>query len=251
MVGLGLLYIPLKDVVGMLSWQYFVVVISVVLTVVLTGFFVGGKMNMNPIEAPIVIGWLKRHGRNRGCYPIGFQPYELDAVCPSSHTFGWSHHRHFHDILTAFPVLTTCLKTRRKRERVHYDRCKRKSIGLLKVKFGGKLEVISKVPIETMEDLSIAYTPGVAAVCMEIGNNKGIRLYLYNQKSCCSRNGWIGCPGLGNIGPEATSLLWKAKRPCSNASGMWMPFLFRTQDVEEIISHVAAIAPSFGGTVEL
>jgi CCS family citrate carrier protein len=54
MVGLGLLYIPLKDVVGMLSWQYFVVVISVVLTVVLTGFFVGGKMNMNPIEAAIV-----------------------------------------------------------------------------------------------------------------------------------------------------------------------------------------------------
>ena len=54
MFGLGLLYIPLKDVVGMLSWQYFVVVISVVLTVVLTGFFVGGKMNMNPIEAAIV-----------------------------------------------------------------------------------------------------------------------------------------------------------------------------------------------------
>ncbi|CZQ98744.1 2-hydroxycarboxylate transporter [Trichococcus palustris] len=54
MVGLGLLYIPLKDVVGMLSWQYFVVVISVVLTVVLAGYFVGGKMNMNPIEAAIV-----------------------------------------------------------------------------------------------------------------------------------------------------------------------------------------------------
>ncbi|CAD5898524.1 MULTISPECIES: 2-hydroxycarboxylate transporter family protein [Carnobacterium] len=54
MVGLGMLYIPLKDVVGMLSWQYFVVVISVVLTVVLTGYFVGGKMNMYPIEAAII-----------------------------------------------------------------------------------------------------------------------------------------------------------------------------------------------------
>ena len=38
MVGLGMLYIPLKDVVGMLSWQYFVVVISVVFTVIATGF---------------------------------------------------------------------------------------------------------------------------------------------------------------------------------------------------------------------
>lgn len=54
MVGLGMLYIPLKDVVGMLSWQYFVVVISVVLTVVLTGYFVGGLMNMYPIEAAII-----------------------------------------------------------------------------------------------------------------------------------------------------------------------------------------------------
>lgn len=54
MVGLGLLYIPLSDVVGMLSWQYFVVVVSVVLTVTLTGYFIGGKMNMNPIEAAII-----------------------------------------------------------------------------------------------------------------------------------------------------------------------------------------------------
>ena len=51
MVGLGMLYIPLKDVVGMLSWQYFVVVISVVFTVIATGFFVSRFMNMNPVEA--------------------------------------------------------------------------------------------------------------------------------------------------------------------------------------------------------
>ncbi|MET1937965.1 2-hydroxycarboxylate transporter family protein [Enterococcus faecalis] len=54
MVGLGMLYIPLKDVVGMLSWQYFVVVISVVSTVIATGFFVSRFMNMNPVEAAIV-----------------------------------------------------------------------------------------------------------------------------------------------------------------------------------------------------
>ncbi len=54
MAGIGLLYIPLKDVVGMLSWQYFIVVISVVLTVVSTGFFVARFLNMNPIETAIV-----------------------------------------------------------------------------------------------------------------------------------------------------------------------------------------------------
>ena len=54
MAGLGLLYIPLKDVVGMLSWQYFIVVISVVLTVVSTGFFVARFLNMNPVETAIV-----------------------------------------------------------------------------------------------------------------------------------------------------------------------------------------------------
>ncbi|WP_057876151.1 2-hydroxycarboxylate transporter family protein [Liquorilactobacillus aquaticus] len=54
MAGLGLLYIPLKDVVGILNWQYFIVVISVVFTVISTGFFVARFLNMNPVEAAIV-----------------------------------------------------------------------------------------------------------------------------------------------------------------------------------------------------
>ncbi len=54
MAGLGLLYIPLKDVVGTLTWQYFLVVISVVATVITTGFFVARFLNMNPVEAGII-----------------------------------------------------------------------------------------------------------------------------------------------------------------------------------------------------
>lgn len=54
MAGLGLLYIPLKDVIGTLSWQYFIVVISVVFTIIVTGFFVSRFMNMNPVEAAII-----------------------------------------------------------------------------------------------------------------------------------------------------------------------------------------------------
>lgn len=54
MAGLGLLYIPLKDVVGVLTWQYFLVVISTVLTVITIGFFVSKFMNMYPVEAAII-----------------------------------------------------------------------------------------------------------------------------------------------------------------------------------------------------
>ncbi len=54
MAGLGLLYIPLKDVVGTLSVSYFLVVISVVFTVIATGFVVSRFMNMYPIEAAII-----------------------------------------------------------------------------------------------------------------------------------------------------------------------------------------------------
>ncbi|MGX7300344.1 2-hydroxycarboxylate transporter family protein [Enterococcus gilvus] len=54
MAGLGLLYIPLKDVIGTLSWQYFIVVISVVFTIIVTGFFISRFMNMNPVEAAII-----------------------------------------------------------------------------------------------------------------------------------------------------------------------------------------------------
>ncbi|MCC9859067.1 2-hydroxycarboxylate transporter family protein, partial [Streptococcus agalactiae] len=54
MAGLGLLYIPLKDVVATLSIQYFIVVISVVFTVISVGFFVSRFLNMNPVEAGII-----------------------------------------------------------------------------------------------------------------------------------------------------------------------------------------------------
>lgn len=54
MAGLGLLYIPLKDVIGTLSWQYFLVVVSVVFTIIVTGFIISRFMNMNPVEAAII-----------------------------------------------------------------------------------------------------------------------------------------------------------------------------------------------------
>lgn len=126
---------------------------------------------------------------------------------------------------------------------------KEKALAISK-KFGGKLEVISKVPIETMEDLSIAYTPGVAAVCMEIANNKE-SVYTYTTKKNLVAVVTDGSAvlGLGNIGPEAAIPVMEGKAALFKRFGNVdaVPISLNTQDVEEIISHVAAIAPSFGG----
>ena len=126
---------------------------------------------------------------------------------------------------------------------------KEKALAISK-KFGGKLEVISKVPIETMEDLSIAYTPGVAAVCMEIVNNKE-SVYTYTTKKNLVAVVTDGSAvlGLGNIGPEAAIPVMEGKAALFKRFGNVdaVPISLNTQDVEEIISHVAAIAPSFGG----
>lgn len=126
---------------------------------------------------------------------------------------------------------------------------KEKALAISK-KFGGKLEVISKVPIETMEDLSIAYTPGVAAVCMEIANNKE-DVYTYTTKKNLVAVVTDGSAvlGLGNIGPEAAIPVMEGKAALFKRFGNVdaVPISLDTQDVEEIISHVAAIAPSFGG----
>jgi len=126
---------------------------------------------------------------------------------------------------------------------------KEKALAISK-KFGGKLEVISKVPIETMEDLSIAYTPGVAAVCMAIAGNKD-DVYTYTTKKNLVAVVTDGSAvlGLGNIGPEAAIPVMEGKAALFKRFGnvYAVPISLDTQDVEEIISHVAAIAPSFGG----
>lgn len=117
-------------------------------------------------------------------------------------------------------------------------------------KLGGKLEIISKVPIETMEDLSIAYTPGVAAVCMAIANNKeAVYEYTTKRNLVAVVTDGSAVLGLGNIGPEAAIPVMEGKAALFKRFGNVdaVPISLDTQDVEEIISHIVAIAPSFGG----
>lgn len=115
---------------------------------------------------------------------------------------------------------------------------------------GGKIEVNSKVSIESMEDLAIAYTPGVAAVSSAIAENKEA-VYTYTSKKNLVAVVTDGSAvlGLGNIGPEAAIPVMEGKAALFKrfANVDAVPISLDTQDVEEIISHVQAIAPSFGG----
>ncbi|MEB7389904.1 NADP-dependent malic enzyme [Aerococcus viridans] len=115
---------------------------------------------------------------------------------------------------------------------------------------GGKIEVISKVPITNMDELSVAYTPGVAAVSSAIAENKE-DVYRYTSKRNLVAVVTDGSAvlGLGNIGPEAAIPVMEGKSALFKAFADVdaVPISLDTQDVEEIISHVKAIAPSFGG----
>lgn len=114
----------------------------------------------------------------------------------------------------------------------------------------GKLEIRSKVEINTMADLSVAYTPGVAAVCTEIANNKD-SVYEYTSKRNLVAVITDGSAvlGLGNIGPEAAIPVMEGKAILFKrfADVDAIPLSVNTQNVDEIVSHIAAFAPSFGG----
>ncbi|GAA0480992.1 NADP-dependent malic enzyme [Alkalibacterium sp. m-11] len=126
---------------------------------------------------------------------------------------------------------------------------KEKALQVSKEK-GGKIEINSKVKIESMEDLAIAYTPGVAAVSSAIAENKE-DVYTYTSKRNLVAVVTDGSAvlGLGNIGPEAAIPVMEGKAALFKrfADVDAVPISLDTNDVEEIISHVKAIAPSFGG----
>lgn len=126
---------------------------------------------------------------------------------------------------------------------------KAKALAISKEK-GGKLEVVPTVPIETMEDLSIAYTPGVAAVCTAIAENpEKVFDYTTKRNMVAVVTDGSAVLGLGNIGPEAAIPVMEGKAALFKRFGNVnaVPISLATQDVEEIISHIVAISPSFGG----
>ncbi|MGN9160634.1 NAD(P)-dependent malic enzyme [Clostridium sulfidigenes] len=114
----------------------------------------------------------------------------------------------------------------------------------------GKLEVISKIPVNTREDLSIAYTPGVAEPCIEISKDKD-KVYDYTIKSntvAIVSNG-TAVLGLGNIGAEASIPVMEGKALLFKefAGVDAFPICINSEDPEEIIKTVKLICPVFGG----
>ena len=114
----------------------------------------------------------------------------------------------------------------------------------------GKIEVVAKVPLENREDLSLAYTPGVAAPCLEIQKDVSKSYELTRRHNLCAViTDGSAVLGLGNIGPEAGMPVMEGKCALFKAFGDVdaFPLCVRSQDVDEFVNAVALIAGSFGG----
>ena len=116
--------------------------------------------------------------------------------------------------------------------------------------WGGKIEVICKVPVENKEDLSLAYTPGVAQPCLEIQKDVNRSYDLTRRHNLCAViTDGSAVLGLGNIGPEAGMPVMEGKCALFKAFADVdaFPLCVKTGDVEEFVRTVYNISGSFGG----
>ena len=115
---------------------------------------------------------------------------------------------------------------------------------------GGKIEMVSKSPLKTRDDLSMAYTPGVARVCMAIAEDVSkVWNLTIKQNTVAVVSDGTAVLGLGDIGPEAAMPVMEGKAMLFKEFGgvdAW-PICLATTDPDEIVAAVAAIAPGFGG----
>ncbi|MCI6967005.1 NAD-dependent malic enzyme [bacterium] len=116
--------------------------------------------------------------------------------------------------------------------------------------WGGKIEVIATVPVKTKEDLSLAYTPGVAQPCLEIQKdvNKSYEL-TRRHNMCLVVTDGTAVLGLGDIGPEAGMPVMEGKCVLFKAFGDVdaFPLCIKSKDVDEIVNTIYMISGSFGG----
>ncbi|CAN5881320.1 malate oxidoreductase [soil metagenome] len=115
---------------------------------------------------------------------------------------------------------------------------------------GGKIEVNSKMPVKTRDDLSMAYTPGVARVCNAIAKDRerAFNLTIKRNTVAVVTDG-TAVLGLGDIGPEAAMPVMEGKamlfKEFANVDAF--PICLDTKDADEIVQCVKIIAPAFGG----
>jgi malate dehydrogenase (oxaloacetate-decarboxylating) len=116
--------------------------------------------------------------------------------------------------------------------------------------WNGKLETTAKCSVKTREDLAIAYTPGVAEPCMEIAKDREAAYkYTIKANTIAVISDGSAVLGLGNIGPYAAMPVMEGKAVLFKEFGgiNAVPICLDTQDTEEIIRTIVAIAPGFGG----
>ena len=115
---------------------------------------------------------------------------------------------------------------------------------------GGKLEIASKVPLKTRDDLSMAYTPGVARVCLALAEHpEDVRRLTIKGNTVAVVTDGSAVLGLGDIGPGASMPVMEGKAALFKRFAdidAW-PIALDTQDVDEIVRTVELIAPGFGG----
>ena len=114
----------------------------------------------------------------------------------------------------------------------------------------GKIEVVTTVPVETKDDLSLAYTPGVAQPCLEIQKNVNKSYDLTRRwNMCLVVTDGSAVLGLGDIGPEAGMPVMEGKCVLFKAFGDVdaFPLCIKSQDVDEIVNTIYLISGSFGG----
>ena len=114
----------------------------------------------------------------------------------------------------------------------------------------GKIEVVATAPVATKEDLSLAYTPGVAQPCLEINKNVNRSYDLTRRHNLCAVvTDGTAVLGLGDIGPEAGMPVMEGKCVLFKAFGDVdaFPLCVKSKDVDEIVNTVYMISGSFGG----
>ena len=114
----------------------------------------------------------------------------------------------------------------------------------------GKIEVVATVPVETKDDLSLAYTPGVAQPCIEINKDVNKSYDLTRRHNLCAVvTDGTAVLGLGDIGPEAGMPVMEGKCVLFKAFGDVdaFPLCVKSKDVDEIVNTVYMISGSFGG----
>lgn len=115
---------------------------------------------------------------------------------------------------------------------------------------GGKIEIKNRIPINNREDLSLAYTPGVAKICREIYKKpESVYKYTIKKNTVAVVTDGTAVLGLGDIGPEAAMPVMEGKamlfKEFANIDGF--PICLSTKNTDEIIQIVKSISPTFGG----